>query len=241
MSEPVPNAHPRFLEFENVDAVNEALAAEIAARLTDSVAQRGRGSLIVSGGTTPGALFDVLAHRAAPWKDVVVTLSDERWVDPHSVRSNQNLVRSRLLVANAALAAFVPLKTARASARDAEDEVGAAVAAMPRPFDVVLLGMGADGHTASLVPGSDGLSRALDRNDPALVRAIDPPDTTGMGPRITLTLRALLDARSIALLIRGEDKRIAYRQARAGTDVLAVPVRAVLLQNAVPVSVYWSP
>jgi 6-phosphogluconolactonase len=241
MSDAAPNAQPRFVEFANADEANDALATEIVARLTDSVAQRRRASLVVSGGTTPGALFDVLAHRAAPWKDVIVTVSDERWVDPHSVRSNENLVRSRLLVANAAPATFVPLKAGAASAQEAEGEVGAAIAAMPRPFDIVLLGMGGDGHTASLIPGSDGLARALDRSDPALVRAIDPPDVTGMGPRITLTLRALLDARWIALLIRGEDKLAAFRQASAGTDVRAAPVRAILQQTAVPVAVYWSP
>jgi 6-phosphogluconolactonase len=112
---------------------------------------------------------------------------------------------------------------------------------MPRPFDVVLLGMGADGHTASLVPDAAGLARALDCSDPALVRAIDPPDSTGMGPRITLTLRALLDSRWIALLIRGEDKRAAFRHALAGSDLPQAPVRAVLQQTATPVAVYWSP
>jgi 6-phosphogluconolactonase len=241
MSDPAASAEPRFLEFANADATNVALADAVAARLTDGVVQRGRASLVVSGGTTPGALFDVLAHRALPWKDVIVTLSDERWVDPHSVRSNENLVRSRLLVADAALATLVPLKTAQPHASQAEAALDGALAAMPRPFDVVLLGMGDDGHTASLIPGSNGLARALDRDDPAFVRAIDPPDATGMGPRITLTLRALLDTRWIALLIRGADKRATWRQACAGADILAAPVRAVLRQTAVPLAVYWSP
>jgi 6-phosphogluconolactonase len=230
-----------FREFSNAGDANVALAAEVAARLTDAVTSTSRASMVVSGGTTPGALFDVLARRAAPWKEIVITLSDERWVDPGSVRSNENLVRARLLQANAAPATFVPLKIAQARAADAEAAVGAAVAAMPRPFDVVLLGLGADGHTASLIPGAVGLARALDRSEPALVRAIDPPDSAGMGPRITLTLRALLDSRWIALLIRGADKRAAYRHALGGSDVLQEPVRAVLQQRAVPVAVYWSP
>ena len=231
---------PQFRAFDDVDDLHAVLSSEIAARLTDAVAQRGRASLVVSGGTTPGTLYDRLARCAAPWKDVEITLSDERWVDPKSEQSNEKLVRSRLLTASAAAARLVPLKTPHMHAVDAEVDVGTAIAAMPRPFDVALLGMGADGHTASLIPGSAGLARALDRNDLALVRAIDPPPASGMGPRITLTLRALLDARWIVIFIRGEEKRAAYRRALSGRDILAAPVRAVLQQTGVPVSVFWS-
>jgi 6-phosphogluconolactonase len=234
-------SQPSFREFATADDANADLAGAIVARLAAGVAQRGRGSLVVSGGTTPGSLFDVLARREAPWADVTITLSDERWVDPASERSNENLVRRHLLAASAAAAHFVPLKTPHPRAGEAEGETGARIAALPRPFDVVLLGMGADGHTASLIPGSGGLAGALDQNDPALVRAIEPPAATGMGPRLTLTLRALLDARWIALLIRGDDKRATYRHALAGDDVLEAPVRAILLQGTVPVTVYWSP
>ncbi len=231
---------PSFLGFNRADDLHAALAGEIAARLTTGVVQRGSASLVVSGGTTPGALYDVLATRDTLWADVAVTLSDERWTDPNSERSNEHLARTRLLVGKAAAARLVPMKTPQARARDAEAEVGAAIAAMKRPFDVVLLGMGTDGHTASLIPGSDGLAQALDRADPALVRAVHPPNLTAMGERMTLTLRAILDAHWIVLFIRGEDKLKAYKQALAGDDILAAPVRAVLQQSDVPVSVYWS-
>jgi 6-phosphogluconolactonase len=233
-------SRPLLRSFRNVDDLHAVLAADIGERLTDGVARHGRASLVLSGGTTPGALYDVLSRREAPWKGVAVTLSDERWTDPRSERSNENLVRARLLVANAAAARFVPLKTTHARAKDGEAAADAAIAAMPRPFDAVLLGMGADGHTASLIPGAQDLARALDRTDPTLVRAIDPPDLSGMGERLTLTLRAILDARWIALLIRGEDKLAAYRHAVAGRNVLEAPVRAVLQQSDVPVSVFWS-
>lgn len=230
-----------LLEFTDANAMNGALADAIVQRLAAGVTRDGRASLVVSGGTTPADLFDVLATRDAPWKDVWLTLSDERWVDPASDRSNEHLVRTRLLKDKAAAARFVPLKTAQAQARGAEAETDAAVQAMPRPFDVMLLGMGNDGHTASLVPGADGLAQALDQNDPALTRAIQPPPSTGMGERLTLTLRAILDARWIALLIRGPEKMAAYKKAIAGDDVLAAPVRGVLRQRAVPVTTYWAP
>ncbi|HEY7978808.1 MAG TPA: 6-phosphogluconolactonase, partial [Rhizomicrobium sp.] len=122
-----------------------------------------------------------------------------------------------------------------------EADLNAAIAAMHRPFDIVGLGMGADGHIASLIPEAAGLARALDRNDPALVRAINPPDVAAMGERMTLTLRAILNAHWIVLLIRGDEKLQAYKHALDGADVLAAPVRAVLHQSAVPVSVFWSP
>jgi 6-phosphogluconolactonase len=229
---------PLFRGFRNAQDMLTVLADEIAGRLQASAA-RG-ASMVISGGTTPGDLYDVLADRPLDWKDVSITLSDERWIETSSDRSNEKLARSRLLVERAAKAELVPLRTAHAHARDAEAEANAAIAAMPRPFDVVLLGMGTDGHTASLIPGSSGLARALDASDPALVRAVNPPDISAMGERMTLTLRALLDARAIFLLIRGEAKLDAYKHALAGRDIMEAPVRAVLHQSKVPVSVFWS-
>lgn len=234
-------SQPLFRGFRNAEDLHTVLAGEIAQRLGDGVARNGRASFIASGGTTPGALYDVLAGREAPWDRVEVTLSDERWTEPTSERSNEHLTRTRLLTGAAAAARLVPLKTASAHAAEAEAQVDAALRAMPRPFDVVLLGMGTDGHTASLIPGADGLAQALDANDPALARAVHPPNLTAMGERMTLTLRALLDSRFIALLIRGEAKLDAYKHAMGGGDVLEAPVRAVLQQSAVPVQVFWAP
>ena len=237
---PIETQQPLFRGFRNLDDLLTVLADEIVARLSDGVRKNGKASFVASGGTTPGALFDVLAGRKAPWKDVQVTLSDERWTEPTSERSNEHLVRTRLLVGEAAAATLVAMKTPAARARDAEGAIDDAIAKMPRPFDVVLLGMGTDGHTASLIPGSDGLARALDVDSPALVRAVDPPNVTHMGERMTLTLRALLDAKWIVVFIKGEGKLAAYKHALAGSDVLENPVRAVLQQRGVPVSIFWS-
>lgn len=234
------HAGPEFLAFDSADELNAALAGEIAARLSAAIARSGRASFVVPGGTTPGPLYDVLAARDVPWERVTIALSDERWTDPGSARSNEFLTRTRLMTAKAAGARLVPLKTAHAQARDGEAQANAAVAAIARPFEVVLLGMGTDGHTASLIPGAEGLAGALDVTDPALVRAVHPPDLANMGERMTLTLRCLLGARWIVILIRGEDKRAAYRVAMNGTDVLAAPVRALLHQSDTPVSVFWS-
>jgi 6-phosphogluconolactonase len=228
-------------QFRGADEMFAALADAIVARLGAGVAAHGAASFVASGGTTPGDLYDVLAQRDAPWDRVVVTLSDERWVAPTSDASNEKLIRSRLLRGNAASARFVPMKTAQLNPRDAEAEVSAALSRMPRPFDITLLGMGDDGHTASLFPGSDGLQRALDTQSPLLARGIRPANADKTAERMSLTLRAILDSRLVTILIRGDAKLATYRAAVGGEDVRAMPVRAVLQQSATPVQVYWSP
>jgi len=234
-------AQPAFRTFRDADAMHGVLAAEIADRLAAGVSRRGVASMAVPGGTTPGPLYDVLSRQSAPWKNVAITLTDERWTDPTSGKSNEWLTRSRLMQSEAADVRLVPLKTRHATAKDAQGEVEAALCTITRPFDVVLLGMGTDGHIASLIPGAKGIEQAMQSADPALVRAITPADTFRLGERMTLTLRAILDARWIAILIRGEAKRDGYEIALAGDDALAMPVRAVLHQAFVPVSLFWAP
>jgi 6-phosphogluconolactonase len=240
MNEPVA-FEPSVIRFDDAESMTVALADKIVARLSEGVRRRDAASLVVSGGTTPGILFDVLTTRQAPWDHVFVTATDERWVSPDDDRSNEKLVRTRLLRGQAASAHFVPLMTHHASPADAESDVDRAIAAMPRPFDVTLLGMGNDGHTASLFPGAKELSTALDLNAPALVRAITPTNVAAAGPRMSLSLRAILASRLIVILIRGDEKLKTYRFALAGGDAHEMPIRAVLHQSSVPVEVYWSP
>jgi 6-phosphogluconolactonase len=227
--------------FDSFDEMTRDLAHRVAAGLEAGIAARGRASLVASGGTTPGPLYDLLSSHDLAWNDVLVTLSDERWVPSGDDRSNEKLLRDRLLRAKAAAARFVPLKTPDATPDAGAPRADAAVAAMPRPFDVTLLGMGDDGHTASLFPGNPGLDDALDCDAPALVRPVHAPGIAPVGERITLSLRALLDSRLIVVLIRGEAKLAAYRTALAGSDVHAAPIRAILDQRSAPVEVWWAP
>jgi 6-phosphogluconolactonase len=227
--------------FDDSDALDAAVAELIAERLAEGVERRGEASLVCSGGTTPGRLYDILSGRDLPWAKVDVTGSDERWLDPSDPASLDHLLHARLLKGRAAPAHFTPLKTADPRPEDGEAEVSARLAALPRPFDVVLLGMGADGHTASLFPRAPGLAEALDVSDPALARAVTPEHAAGSTQRMSLTLRALLDSRLIVLMFRGRDKLAVFDAAREATDPLAVPVSAVLRQEAVPVLAYWAP
>jgi 6-phosphogluconolactonase len=233
--------HDRLRKFASASDMVARLADEIVARLTSAVEDRGRASLVVSGGTTPGALFDALRERDMPWDKVWITLSDERWVAPTEDGSNEKLVRTRLLRSKAASAHFVGMKTSAAKPENAQTTVDAAISAMPRPFDATLLGMGDDGHTASLYPRAPELNAALDTGTPALVHAVHAQKAAATGNRMTLTLRAILDSRWIVLLIEGDAKMKTYRRAESGTDVPEMPVRAVLGQSRAPVAVFWAP
>jgi 6-phosphogluconolactonase len=231
----------RLRRFAQADEMFRILADEIAAQLRQGIVARGTASFVASGGTTPGALYDTLSERDLAWDKVFVTLSDERWVSPGSTDSNENLLRTRLLRGKAVSAHLVPFKTRDASPLDAEAGVDHAIASMPLPFDVTLLGMGDDGHTASLFPNAEGLSEALDLSSPALVRAIAPKNAAGSSQRMSLTLRAILASRLIVVLIRGQAKLATYIEAASGDDERAMPVRAVLHRATAPVETFWAP
>jgi 6-phosphogluconolactonase len=240
MNEPVA-FEPSVIRFDDAASMTTALADKIVTRLSEGVRRRDAASLVVSGGTTPGILFDALARRPAPWDRVFVTATDERWVSPDDERSNEKLTRSRMLRGEASAARFVPLMTHHASPAEAAAEVDRTIGAMPRPFDVTLLGMGNDGHTASLFPGAKELPEALDLHAPALVRAVTPANVAATGLRMSLSLRAILASRLIVVLIRGAEKMETYRRAMAARNALDMPIRAVLHQSDTPVEVHWSP
>lgn len=220
-------------------ALAEALADDVAASLKRAVAARGTAALAVSGGRTPARFFAALAARPLPWKDIVVTLVDERWVDETSPRSNAALVRQALLAGPAAAARFVPLYNGAETPLTGLAALEKTVAALPQPFAAVILGMGDDGHTASFFPGGDTLGAAI---DPDCCERVMPIDAPGAGePRITFTLPALLGTDLLAIHIEGEGKAAVLRQAQADGPVEDMPVRAVLRQRDVPVTIYWCP
>ncbi len=203
----------------------QALARDVAAALAATVARKGRAVLAVSGGTTPALFFAHLSQAGIDWSNVTVTLVDERQVPEDSPRSNARLLRETLLVNAAASACFVPLY---------RNELEAAVLSL----DVVVLGMGADGHTASFFPGGDTLAEALDPHTEKSLVALSAP---GSGEaRLTFTLPKLLAATTLCLHIEGEEKLRVLETALAGADPHAMPIRAVL-SSAHPLSLYWCP
>jgi 6-phosphogluconolactonase len=222
-----------------LDTLSRELAARIAADLASAIAERGSASLVVSGGRSPVKLFERLRAHALDWSRVSVALADERWVAPSDPASNERLVRDWLLKDCAAGARFYGLKNDAATPDLGADSAWDTFAGIARPFDVVVLGMGDDGHTASLFPGSPNLGRALD--DTAAPGCIGMLAPTAPTARLSLNLAALLAARRIVLLITGDSKWITYSAAAQPGAASEMPVRAVLRQRRTPVDVIWSP
>jgi 6-phosphogluconolactonase len=225
-----------LMRSESITAAATALAEQVSAALRDAVQARGRASLLVPGGRTPVSFFRALRDRDLPWSKVAISLTDERWVDDDQADSNARLVRTELLAGAAAAATFVPLRTAADTALLGAAASWRCLDALPRPFDVVVLGMGDDGHFASLFPYSPGLAAALDPAAPPACVAMRAP--TAPVDRVSLNLPALAHARLLALFITGEHKRALIESPGARA---ALPIDALLaLRNPQPL-VYWAP
>lgn len=222
--------------FDDGQALATALAARLADDLRNAIDARGEATIAVSGGNTPKRLFDRLSHEVLDWSRVTVTLVDERWVPDTDERSNARLVESLLLRHNAADAQFVPLYAEAATPEAGIAQVRTRIGTMKLPFDVVVLGMGPDGHTASFFPGGDRLGEALDPTNTAEVLPMRAPNAGE--PRITFTLSVLLKARLLYLHIEGADKRVLLEQAEQPDSSLPI---ASVLHRAPQLEIYWCP
>lgn len=227
---------PPFYEFDNKTDLQKALTERIAAELNTGIIRNNRASMVVSGGSTPKALFEKLSFIDLPWEKVTISLVDERWVDPKSRESNEYLVKTHLLKNHAAKAAFIGLKTGDTTARAGVSQCLKNFKALSDPFDVVILGMGDDGHTASFFPHADALGEALDTNDDCI--AITPPKAPH--ERMTLSRKRLLNTRTLLLHIEGQTKHHVYLEALKNKSVEAMPIRAMIRQDILPLEVYFT-
>ncbi len=211
-------------------ALAHDLARFVVQHLSDGLAQRGQALLVLSGGSTPVPFFEALSHADIDWSRVHITLADERCVAPDHVDSNERLVRAHLLQGPAAAAHWVSLQTA-----DPE----AALGSLPWPADVVVLGMGGDGHTASLFPHTPELSAALSDAPAGRCQVVSAPPLPNVPvPRISLNWRALLDTRQLVVHATGAAKWALLQKAVQPGPVEDLPIRLALHQQQVPCSVF---
>lgn len=211
--------------FKSSSALAEGLAKDVASWLQESIAARGFAVLAVSGGSTPQPFFQALSKLKLDWKNVQITLVDERQVDETSPRSNAKLVKESLMQNEASAAQFIPLYQNPNASNVSR-------------FDIAILGMGSDGHTASFFPGGDNLVAALEVDQVHSIIPMTAPDAGE--PRLTFTLPRLLTARKLCLHIQGADKMKVLEAALAGNDSAEMPVRAVL-HSPKPTTLYWCP
>lgn len=226
------------LHYKNSEVLALHLAQDLASRMNQTIKDKGRVSLALSGGRTPELLFQKLSLQPIDWGKVVLTLVDERWVEPSDTASNERLLRTHLLQGEALKAWLVPLKNRAASAAEGYMECENRLFAEIPQLDYAVLGMGNDGHTASWFPHSDSLVKALSEDSQAkCLPVLDAPQHQ----RMTLTWHALMECRHLFLHFEGEDKNATFAEAcnvEQIHDELAMPVRKLLNQKQVPLSIY---
>ncbi len=193
-----------IVQMDSAEDLAQRLADAIVEKLQSAIDADGKASLVVSGGSTPKPLFEALSQRALPWSAVTVTLADERWVPESDSDSNATFVKTHLLKDEAAGATFVSLYEDQKTPHDGVSLVNERLKGVPQPFTVVILGMGGDGHTASLFPDAPGTEAAMTETQ-SLVSIVEP--STVPQARITLTLSALMNTDCQFLHISGQEKR----------------------------------
>ncbi|MBS7660866.1 6-phosphogluconolactonase [Pseudomonas lalucatii] len=213
----------------------ETLARDVAAALRTAIDSRGTATLVVSGGRSPIAFFECLARQVLPWPQVLVSLADERWVPVNHATSNEALVRRHLLRGPAAAARFIGLYQVAGSLEQAALKADQALAELP-PIDVLVLGMGDDGHTASLFPDSPNLALALQPDCPRRCLPMQAPSEPRQ--RLSLTLPLLAAARLSLLAIQGPAKLATLSAALSHDAASSMPIRAFLHS---PLEIYWCP
>lgn len=223
----------QLTSYETASEMMQSLSVQIASQLSAAIELRGRACLAVPGGSTPGPLFDLLSEAQLDWANVTVMLTDERWVPTDSARSNTGLIKNRLLVNAARAAQYIALYAGGLDhvlgARTLSKQV-----APNLPIDVVVLGMGADMHTASLFPGAPELSFAQNELADAVMPMV--PVGSDLEPRVTLSAWVLEMARQTHVLILGDEKKAALAQAQTLS-----PVEAPIAQFLPNATVHWSP
>lgn len=226
-------------EYDSLDELADALAGDVGFIIESAVDARGASLIAVPGGTTGPAVFAKLAAQKLPWKKVTIIPTDDRLVPMDDDRSNVRAIARAFLPLGARV---IPIATDIPDYRLAGNSADARLQDLPWPADLVWLGMGKDGHTASIFAGPD-LQDALEA--PKARRAVgvmpDPLPSDAPVPRVTLTRSAILSARTVTIVITGDEKRALLEQAIEDGQSSKLPIGRVLAEAEQPIDIHWAP
>ena len=226
-------------EYDSLDELADAVAGDVAFIVESAVDARGASLIAVPAGTTGPAIFPKLAAQKLPWKRVTIVPTDDRLVPMDDERSNVRAIAKAFLPTGARV---IPIAAGIEDYRLAGNSADARLQDLPWPPDLVWLGMGKDGHTASIFPGPD-LQDALDA--PKSRRAVgvmpDPLPADAPVARVTLTRASILSARTVLITISGDEKRAVLEQAIADGQSSRSPIGRVLVEYDQPIDVHWCP
>jgi len=226
-------------EFPARSALDNELAKTVSDILAKAIKEKGKASIAVSGGSTPKGFFSVLSQSDIEWSKVTITLADERWVPMDSDASNTRLVHENLLQNKAEKAKFFHLKQGDELTDETLIDLNMAASKTLLPLDVLILGMGEDGHTASLFPCSDEINAGLDEKNDAVLMKVQPK--TAPNQRISFTFASLVTSKNIFLHSCGEGKKTVLTQALNGDDPFEMPIRAFLQHPSLNTQIFWAP
>jgi 6-phosphogluconolactonase len=228
-------SHVTINIFDNAIDASNALSNELEAIICNAVEDQGKAAIAVSGGSTPVPMFKALNNKPLPWEKLLITLVDDRWVPPSHPDSNEALVQEYLLGQHCPETKFAGFWKPNGNIATAESECNSLLTSLlPNLIDAVVLGMGNDGHTASLFPQAQQLEYALQTSSPCC--AVTP--VTAPHDRMTLSAHRLLASKNRFLHIKGQDKIETLRLAASDDDVTLMPIRLFLKQ---PLTIFWSP
>lgn len=224
--------------FIGKEQLDEALAEKVSQLLQLAITSKGKASIAVSGGSTPKGFFQILSNKMIDWNKVTITLADERWVDINSDASNTRLVHENLLQNAASAAKFFHLKQGEELCSEILSDLNLAANNALLPFDIVILGMGEDGHTASLFPCSEQVEQCLDVNNENSLMMVEPK--TAPHQRITFSFAALKKSKNVFLHLCGESKKQVLNKALSKNNIFEMPIRAFLQDDGIDTQVYWA-
>ncbi|MGH1463352.1 MAG: 6-phosphogluconolactonase [Neptuniibacter sp.] len=228
-------SHVRINLFENAEDACSALSNELESIIREAVVKHGQATLSVSGGSTPIPLFQALQKKSLPWEKMIIALVDDRWVPPTHPDSNEALVNQHLISKHRKETDFIGFWRPSGDIQTSESDCNTTLTSkLPDQLDAVVLGMGNDGHTASLFPQAPQLEYAL--NTKSACCAVSP--VTAPHERMTMSASRLLASRNRFLHIKGKDKLETLKKAALENNVTSMPIRLFLKH---PLTIFWSP